>query len=201
MWCRIFCWCFTMATIFILTKSSPAWVPLWPPGPRWDSPVWHCFEIWIWQKCGKIWIWNEIVKRFYMKDCGGEAGIGQGVGQVRHLWFSLKKKNTDDWKSVWVQPVMIGCLRAAAAHSRIAFLQNVIQHKIYTTQNIFTKQRYFQGNIKSTPEYWKSAAWLPGWGLPRLRLFPLQLNTTAVGEAAGILCTSLCYLSSAVFSM
>ena len=28
---------------------------------------------------------NEIVKRFYMKDCGGEAGIGQGVGQVRHL--------------------------------------------------------------------------------------------------------------------
>ena len=79
--------------------------------------------------------------------------------------------------------------------------QNRLFAKCYTTRNIFTKQRYCQWNIKSTPEYWESAAWLPGWGLPRLRLFPLQLNTTAVGEAAGILCTSLCYLSSTVFSM
>ena len=105
-----------------------------------------------------------------------------------------EKCSTDDWKSkliwLWLKDWGLPQLTAELPFCKI----------LYNTK-YFIKQRYFQWNIKSTPEYWESAAWLPGWGLPRLRLFPLQLNTTAVGEAAGILCTSLCYLSSAVFSM
>ena len=85
---------------------------------------------------------NEIVKMFYMKDCGGEAGIGQGVGQVRHLWFSLKKKNTDDWKStVWVQPVMIEGCRSSQ--------QNRLFAKCYTTQNIYNTKYFYKTEIFS----------------------------------------------------
>ena len=85
---------------------------------------------------------NEIVKRFYMKDCGGEAGIGQGVGQVRHLWFSLKKKH---WR------LEVYCLSSTGndwmPEGCRSSQQNRLFAKCYTTQNIFTKQRYCQWNI------------------------------------------------------